>query len=326
MKKITSIIALFIFCAFSYGEDIETNISQHLQDISVTIKAGTSGRTSQGSGVIITREMKMNEDSENKIKINFVWTAAHVVDSLRGTREVVDPKSGQKKTVVQFKDASIVKELTERGRRVGELKMDAKVIKYSDADNGEDLALLMVRKRNFIDASANFYCEESIVPVGTKLYHVGSLLGQLGSNSMTSGIMSQVGRVVVLGGGDGTVFDQTTVPAFPGSSGGGVFLTEDAGEHQAKYCGMLVRGAGETFNLIVPIRRMRVWAEKANVNWALDASEKPPTIEKLLKQPVEDIGVEFSGSGATGKETKPGLGFLIVVEEKNKPPKFIGEK
>ena len=66
--------------------------------------------------------------------------------------------------------------------------------------------------------------------------------------------MSQVGRVLDLGSGGGTVFDQTTVTAFPGSSGGGVFLTD------GKYVGMLVRGAGETFNLIVPVRRMPLHA------------------------------------------------------------------
>ncbi|HAT67623.1 MAG TPA: hypothetical protein DCS66_24005, partial [Flavobacteriaceae bacterium] len=64
----------------------------------------------------------------------------------------------------------------------------------------------------------------------TELYHVGSLLGQTGSNSMTRGIVSQVGRVLNLGSGDGTVFDQTTVTAFPGSSGGGVFLSERSGD------------------------------------------------------------------------------------------------
>ena len=79
---------------------------------------------------------------------------------------------------------------------------------------------------------------------------------------MTRGIVSQVGRVLSLGTGDGTVFDQTTVTAFPGSSGGGVFLSERSGDKAGQYMGMLVRGAGETFNLIVPVRRMRSWAAK----------------------------------------------------------------
>ena len=152
--------------------------------------------------------------SDKNITVNFVWTAAHVVDNLRHVRQVIDPKTGQSKNVIEFKDAAIVKELVEDGRRVGELKMDARVIKYSDSENGEDLALLMIRKRDFVSSSAVFHTgSPNIVPIGTRLFHVGSLLGQTGAGSMTSGIMSQVGRVLDLGSSGGVVFDQTTVTA-----------------------------------------------------------------------------------------------------------------
>ena len=43
---------------------------------------------------------------------------------------------------------------------------------------------------------------------------------------MTTGIMSQVGRMLALNSSTKVLFDQTTVTAFPGSSGGGVFLTD----------------------------------------------------------------------------------------------------
>lgn len=210
-------IALVLFTTSVFAERTQNELASHLQDISVTIKSDRS----QGSGVIVTREIKFAKDSKPE-KVNFVWTAAHVVDNLRGTRIVINPQ-GQSRTVVQFKDAAIVQELIEGGRRVGELKMDAKVIKYSDSDNGQDLALLMIRKRGFVDVSADFHVgEPKIIPVGTTLYHVGSLHGQVGANSLTSGIISQVGRVINLGKGDGTIFDQTTATAFPGC------LTEDS--------------------------------------------------------------------------------------------------
>jgi len=159
-------------------------------------------------------------------------------------------------------------------------------VKYSDAKDGEDLALLMIKKFNFVDKSAKFYVDKGGrgLPLGTNLYHVGSLLGSGGSNSMTTGIMSQVGRMLSLNGGSKVLFDQTTVTAFPGSSGGGVFLTT------GEYIGMLVRGAGETFNLIVPIRRMTDWAEEENIKWALDPEEKAPTLEEIKKLPKERIG------------------------------------
>lgn len=249
---------------------------QQLQDVSVTINTGMG----QGSGVLFTRERDGHD-------VTFVWTAAHVVDGLRGTRTIIDPATGSEKKVIEFKDANVVREYTENGRRIGEIKLDAKILKYSDSENGEDLALLQIRKQDFTKASAKFFLDDSIPPIGTELYHVGSLLGQVGANSLTSGIVSQIGRVLHLGA-EGTIFDQTTVTAFPGSSGGGVFLKSDN-----RYVGMLVRGSGEQFNLIVPARRIKAWAEKNNIMWALDPNVPLPSAEEMKKLVVEDSGVVF---------------------------------
>ena len=292
-KTLLGMCLLAVSATQAWGGDAA--LYQKLQDVSVTVKAGAS----EGSGVIITREVPVGDTIE---KINFVWTAAHVVARLRSVRNTI--QDGMPKKVVEFKDAQIVKELVEKGRRVGEIKMDAKVVKYSDADTGEDLALLLVRKRNFVDQNILFYPDDTPVPVGTELYHVGSLLGQVGSNSMTRGIMSKVGRVLELGTGDGVVFDQTSAPAFPGSSGGGIFLTESSGDYSGRYTGMLVRGAGETFNLIVPVRRMRKWAQKQNVLWALDETLTVPSYETILKMPSEHKGAEKGISTPTSEDSK----------------------
>tara|TARA_R110000824_G_scaffold162282_5_gene337938 strand:- start:6525 stop:7445 length:921 start_codon:yes stop_codon:yes gene_type:complete len=287
----------------------DNQLYQHLQDVSVTVKAAGG----EGSGVIVTREVEVSPNV--KQKVNFVWTAAHVVDGLRSVRVVI--KDGKPQTVVEFKDAQIVKELVEDGRRVGEFKMEAKVIKYSDAENGEDLALLMVRKKGFVDKTTTFYKDSGKpVAIGTELYHVGSLLGQVGSNSMTRGICSQVGRVLDLGTGDGVVFDQTTVTAFPGSSGGGVFLSERSKEKAGQYVGMLVRGAGETFNLVVPVRRMRAYAKAEGVLWAIDTDVKVPSIKDL-----KTLSAEGPKSKTTpgAKVTKDSVKFpvLPLIREDN---------
>lgn len=250
--------------------DAPKEVAPYLQDISITIRAGSS----EGSGVAFNRD-----------GITYVWTAGHVVDGLRTLRKVIDPKTGTMRTLVEFKDAKIVKTLIDNGRTVGRIEIDAEVIRYSDADHGEDLALLRVRKKDFITTSAKFYLDEKIPVLGTRLLHVGSLLGQQGSNSMTTGIMSQHGRLI-----GKTVYDQTTVTAFPGSSGGGVYLED------GRYVGMLVRGAGEGFNLIVPARRMRSWAKKAGVEWAMDIRIAVPPMEALKKMPIEDVGAEFNTS------------------------------
>jgi hypothetical protein len=269
----------------------EQSVPDYLQDISVTIRAGRS----EGSGVAF-----------NRGGITYIWTAGHVVDGLRSTRMVVDPKTGTPRTIVEFKDAKIVKTLRENGRTVGRTEIDAEVIRYSGADHGEDLALLRVRKKGFLNVSARFYLEKDIPNLGTRLLHVGSLLGQQGSNSLTAGIMSQHGRLI-----GKTVYDQTTVTAFPGSSGGGVYLED------GRYVGMLVRGAGEGFNLIVPARRMRAWAERAGVLWAIDPKEKAPTKEQLGKLPLEDVGANFSSKGdkkdTETKKTPSEFPFMIRV-------------
>ena len=132
---------------------------------------------------------------------------------------------------------------------------------------------------------------------------------------MTSGIMSQVGRVLELGGGEGTVFDQTTVPAFPGSSGGGVFLREDAEADAGKCVGLLVRGAGENFNLIVPIRRMHRWATENDVEWALDPSIEAPPLEEILKMSPEGSGGSKPKEGKF-KRTGESLEFDFLLKRK----------
>jgi hypothetical protein len=261
----------------------------HLQDISVTIRAEAGRRAGEGSGVIFTRV-----DTKGNL-VNFVWTAAHVVDNLRLERRAI--VNGSPRTIVTFKDAKIIKVIRQNGRAVGRLELDAEVIKYSNCKTGHDLALLKIRKLNFLNDSVTFYLDKDIPKLGTGLWHVGSLLGQLGSNSMTDGIYSQTGRLIPEL--NKFVFDQTTVAAFPGSSGGGVYLKSDG-----RYVGMIVRGAGETFNLIVPVRRMVAWAKENDLMWALDHKVPMPTREKLDKIHVEDTGVSFDTKSTEEQQKK----------------------
>lgn len=268
--------------------ETQKNIADHLQNISVTIVASGA----EGSGVIVTRKID-NED------VSLIWTAAHVIKNLRSTRSVIDPKTGTSKTVVEFKDPEILREIVSNGRRVGEIRMLTRVFKYSDADTGQDLAILIVRKTGYNQSSANFYLDKEIPPIGTKLFHVGSLLGTSGANSMTAGIVSQIGRIIPESKFE---LDQTSVTAFPGSSGGGVYLED------GRYMGMLVRGAGEQFNMIVPVRRMISWAKDNNILWILDPAQTAPSLKELESTPVEDIGVTFiTETKKEDKEAKPSI-------------------
>jgi S1-C subfamily serine protease len=268
MKYVFCLI-VFLFPCFAFA-----GIPDDLQSISVTIKSGDA----QGSGVIVTRK-------QGKDTYSFIWTAGHVVDGLRSVREAI--VNGSTKTIVYYKDAEIVQEIQQSGRRVGEVKYDAKVIKVSESKYGEDIALLMVYRKNAypVSVSTKFILKSDYVPsIGSPVVHVGSLLGQFGANSFTSGLIAQTGRTIETESGLKRVFDQTTVTAFPGSSGGGVFLEADGA-----YIGMLVRGAGQggSFNFIVPIRRMHKWAKDNNIEWAINPTVKMPSIEKIEKIQVE---------------------------------------
>lgn len=250
--------------AFDAGVPVIKDVPQYLQDISVTISCGNY----QGSGVLF-----VSKDGQT-----WVWTCGHLVEGVRTEREAT-ADTGHK-TVVEFADAKIIKVLTEDGRKVGEHTLDAEVVRYSNATFGEDLALLRIRSKKFkAYASAQFWLDEKIPPIGTELYHCGSLMGLVGSNSLTSGIISQQGRVFLRD----KIFDQTTCTAFPGSSGGIV-----CDKKSGKYVGMLTRGAGEGFNLIVPVRRMKVWAAKVGIEFAMNPELDVPTDDKLKEQPIDD--------------------------------------
>jgi len=278
MKYVLLVLTLLALAAPAVA-----SIPDDLQRVSVTIKAGDA----QGSGTLVTRQI--GEDT-----VTFVWTAAHVVDGLRTTRTVVTPQ-GTPRILVEYRDAEIVQERQQTGRRVGEVKYDCKIIKVSDADYGEDLAVLMVRCKGAypLSACAKFHPDINYIPpIGVDLSHCGSLLGQFGANSYTTGVLSQTGRTLPMKGANVKVFDQVTAVAFPGSSGGGMFL-----KASGEYIGMLTQGVMKLqgFNFIVPERRIHAWSKAAKVEWAIDPNAEMPTLKEIDAIPVEDAGQSPSG-------------------------------
>jgi len=289
-----TIVGLSIGPAFAADPIPSPSVPDYLQQISVTIRSGDC----QGSGTLVTR--KVGDDT-----VTFVWTAGHVVDNLRTVRKIITA-DGNTRVLVEFKDAQIVQERQQNGRRVGEMTMEAKVIKFSNADYGEDLALLMVRQLNAypLKISARFQTDNNYIPpIGIELCHCGSLLGQFGANSYTTGVLSQTGRTLAMKGANVKVFDQVTAVAFPGSSGGGMYLKENG-----KYIGMLTQGVMKLqgFNFIVPVRRIHAFAADAKIAWAVDPNAPMPSLKEIEKMPVEDIGElpyglpESSGAAPAG--------------------------
>ncbi len=285
------------------------SVPDDLQRVSVTIKAGRA----QGSGTLVTRQV--GDDT-----VTFIWTAAHVVDGLRSTRTVVTPQ-GTPRILVEYKDAEIVQERQQDGRRVGEVKYDCKVIKASDADYGEDLSVLMVRCKGAypLNVCAKFHKDPNYLPpIGVDLSHCGSLLGQFGANSYTTGVLSQVGRTLPMKGANVKVFDQVTTVSFPGSSGGGMYL-KDSG----LYIGMLTQGVMQLqgFNFIVPVRRIHAWAKQSKIEWAIDPTVPMPSLEEIDAIPVEDAGQSPGGYPQRNPAGGPDEGGLPAF----KPPFDFGD-
>ena len=57
--------------------------ADYLQDVSVTIVSEGSFSRGEGSGIIFSRKDKDGNT------VNFIWTAAHVIDNLRTERKVI---------------------------------------------------------------------------------------------------------------------------------------------------------------------------------------------------------------------------------------------
>jgi len=65
-------------------------------------------------------------------------------------------------------------------------------------------------------------------------------------------------------------FIQLSSTAMPGSSGGGIFVVD---EGKCYYAGMLTRGAGETINLAVPLKRIRESLAEWKMEFILDEAK-----------------------------------------------------
>ncbi len=231
-----------------YGERISQvpDVYQDLQDISVKVVVGSGS----GSGVLFCRDVAGEWRT-------FVWTAGHVV------KRLLKVDGTFRNATIKYEDRYPIEQ------RVVKWEQEAKVIACSNSYDGEDLALLEIIDNDYRAASVTFASDE-IQKVGTEIIHVGSAAGFY--NSVSLGIVSQTDREY-----RGKMYDQTSTMAYPGSSGGGVYTTD------GKCIGLVTLGVGPGLNFYVPVRRMRAWAKKEGIEWAMDLSVPVP----LSRTPTE---------------------------------------
>lgn len=247
-------LTAFLAFALSARAESTDTLAPRLQKTAVTVHS----ESGQGSGTVVTRGGD-----------NFCLTAGHVVAGNRVVDNIIE--DSKEHPSVSFRPVTVAQEIYVDGQSVGTTTIEADVIAYSSSEYGQDLALLHLRSRITEDSAT--FSDKKLLPVGTELVHIGSLLGQEGSNSFTTGSLSQVGRVL-----NERVFDQSSCPSFPGSSGGSISL-----QSNGDYVGMLVRGTEGGFNLYIPIRRIRQWAATHHVEFVFDPKATPDLTKVRLE-------------------------------------------
>ena len=266
-------ILFFLYCGNSLAQEAEPQtktkkdaIITNLMDSSVSVLAGKS----QGSGIVFTKKQKDEE-------YTFILTAAHNLSVLRSETDVITP-DGIPRKLVKFENPEVVNVLIVNGNRLGEMRAKGTIIRYSAPGiAGDDLALLHIPIQNFAKSSARLYF--GVPKIGSDLYHVGSMGGLLGAESLTVGILSQHGRKV----GRNT-FDQTTAPILFGSSGGLMSL-----QSNGQVVGVVAKMAHPVYNFIIPARRIIEWSKRTRVDWLFDDEKEMPPLNEVYNFPIEDI-------------------------------------
>ena len=77
MKVLAALFLSFTLAFNSNAAEKKQSTAEHLQNVSVTIRAESGFSAGEGSGVIFTRKDKKDN------LVNLVWTAGHVIDNLR---------------------------------------------------------------------------------------------------------------------------------------------------------------------------------------------------------------------------------------------------
>lgn len=271
MKLLTALISFYMAFAICLISQAQDPMIERLQNLSVqVVSEGASG-----SGVIFHRDIPIKGENKTK-RVYFVWTNAHVV---AGSRHILEKENGDK--TIHFNYPRIKRCIFENGIITGCKYYKTKIIAYSDYTTGHDLAILMI-------LDEDFKCEESVefdykdIPkAGQYIWHIGSFLGDAGSGSFSDGCISQIGRILMNNPFIGTFFDQVSCTAFPGSSGGGVFRGD--GENKGKCIGLLSRQRAETFNYIIPARRMFLFCEDNHLMWTIDKNSTMPYLNDFNK-------------------------------------------
>lgn len=223
--------------------------------------------------MVISEDMSGTGIIQTRGDINYIWTCAHVVVNARKKRITPDLK-----TIIYFDPVTVRLFYVEDGVLVGQTDSYADVIRYSE-ETSEDIALLRVRKKNFSTADTTWLRGYQPPEIGTPLYHYGCMRGF--SGCLTEGIVAQPGIIY-----NQVLFDRTTVIAYRGSSGGGVYRKNGIciGLLESIYMRNDVEGG---VNNVIPARRLIAYAKRVGVSFAVDPHISVPAND-VLRSNIEE--------------------------------------
>jgi len=234
---------------------VNADVAERCQNNTVIITYGRG----HGSGVLFTRD-----------NTTFVWTVGHVAHRFMRSNGSFDTA-----TIVQ-----------------GNKKAEARVLRASDYEITDDIALLQIIDRvpltgdpalhealncdkndialmqvpNSVTGDAKFYRAFNHVKVGQLIIHVGTPGSAIHELSVFRGSVSYINRLYnifpVL---EPRFVDQINVTGGPGCSGGGVFDAETGGIH-----GFISLSTACGISFITPTRSIYEFAKTHDCLWAFD--------------------------------------------------------
>ena len=236
-----------------------TPVEKHC--INVTVMAEAGGHL--GTGFVITRT------NQDKTIDHYVWTAGHLVANARHVPRFLGIiPNGQPATfdpiIMSICRHYAMDDITNAYIRL-QWNFRGEVVRFS---SDEDLALVKVTSTNINvlrllgHNNTVFHKDESDIN-DQEIYHLGSYLGDDHPQPVTFGFINTKGK--------SSEFWKVLVEGYPGSSGGGVFLRSNG-----ECVGMILRTEGSISQLCAPVTRMRAWAKKAGIPWAVDPSVPMP--------------------------------------------------
>lgn len=223
-------------------------------------------------------------------KTTFVWTDAHVVKNSQTIKKLINLATGEMGLSIGYADVEAIKVKTQEGRKIGEDRRFARIIRYS---RREDIALLRVYEDSWLSSSTVFSQRKFVPQAGSDIWHIGSPTGPRGINSIFSGTLSFVGRLRNEYADDdfsGRIYDQADVSAIGGCSGGGIYLKSNG-----QCIGLMTeflhdKNKSPGMMCFTPTRRLWEFSERNKCLWAMDTTvEVPNRIETITDDNIEVV-------------------------------------